>query len=73
MRHKPIYHNTIKDKAIKLQVKGVTVRLSQMCCPINTSTSPTYTSVIYATNVLLKYFRFPPPNYVCVSTSGSAK
>jgi hypothetical protein len=36
---------------------------------INTSTSPKHIQVIYATSVLIKCFIFPPPNYVCVSTS----
>jgi hypothetical protein len=42
------------------------VRLSQMCCPINTSTSPAYTDVIYATSVLFKDFRSHPLT-MCVS------
>jgi hypothetical protein len=29
---------------------------------------PKHTRVIYATSVLIKDFRIPPPNYVCVST-----
>ena len=50
------------------------MELSQAMLSINTSTIPeTYTSVIYATSVLLKYFKSPPPNYVCVSTSSSTK
>ena len=50
------------------------MELSQVMLSINTSTIlETYTSVIYATSVLFKDFRSQPPNYVCVSTSSSAK